>query len=54
VPAGHHAAVIDDFLATIRSGAYANSYGEFALHRTRVIDAVYASAAAGHEVEVQQ
>jgi predicted dehydrogenase len=54
VPHGHHAAVIADFLATIRSGAYANSYGEFALHRTRVIDAVYASAAAGREVEVEQ
>ncbi len=54
VPAGHHASVIAEFLATIRSGAYANSYGEFALHRTRVLDAVYASAAAGREVEVEQ
>jgi predicted dehydrogenase len=54
VPHGHHASVIAEFLKTIRSGAYANSYGEFALHRTRVIDAVYESAAAGREVEVEQ
>ncbi|MBY0178188.1 gfo/Idh/MocA family oxidoreductase, partial [Curtobacterium herbarum] len=40
------------FLATIRSGAHDGHHGEFALHRTRVVDAVYASAQAGHEVEV--
>jgi len=52
VPAGHHQRVIEEFLATIRSGAHDGHHGEFALHRTRVVDAVYASAQAGHEVEV--
>ncbi len=53
VPPGHHLAVIEEFVATVRSGAWANAYGEYALHRTRVIDAVYRSAAEGREVEVE-
>ena len=52
VPAGHHLAVIEEFVATVRSGSWANAYGDYALHRTRVIDAVYRSAAEGREVEV--
>uniref|UniRef100_UPI0035CAD308 Gfo/Idh/MocA family protein n=1 Tax=uncultured Amnibacterium sp. TaxID=1631851 RepID=UPI0035CAD308 len=52
VPAGHHLAVIREFVATVRSGAWANAYGDYALHRSRVIDAVYQSAAEGREVEV--
>ncbi|WP_420363206.1 Gfo/Idh/MocA family oxidoreductase [Curtobacterium aetherium] len=52
VPAGHHQRVIEEFLATIRSGRHDGHHGEFALHRSRVVDAVYASAQAGHEVEV--
>ncbi|HXH33686.1 MAG TPA: Gfo/Idh/MocA family oxidoreductase [Plantibacter sp.] len=59
VPAGHHQSVIAEFLDTIRAGEraggelrFAGHHGEYALHRSRVIDAAYASAAAGHEVEV--
>lgn len=52
VPSGHHLAVIEEFVATVRSGAWANAYGEYALHRSRVIDAVYQSAAENREVEV--
>ncbi|BDZ48301.1 hypothetical protein GCM10025867_05420 [Frondihabitans sucicola] len=59
VPAGHHRTVIEGFLAAIRAGvegsapAYTGHYGEYALHRSRVVDAIYASAAAGHEVEIE-
>jgi predicted dehydrogenase len=52
VPPGHHQRVIEEFVATIRSGLHEGHHGEFALHRSRVVDAVYASAAAGREVEV--
>jgi predicted dehydrogenase len=59
VPAGHHQSVIAEFLDTIRAGEtaggelrFAGHHGEYALHRSRVIDAAYASAAAGHELEV--
>lgn len=59
VPSGHHRTVIAGFLEAIRQGEgtstprYTNHYGEYALHRSRVVDAIYASAAAGHEVEVE-
>jgi predicted dehydrogenase len=52
VPGGHHLAVIEEFVATVRSGSWANAYGDYALHRSRVIDAVYQSAAEHREVEV--
>ncbi|WJY01136.1 Gfo/Idh/MocA family oxidoreductase [Curtobacterium sp. 458] len=52
VPSGHHQRVIEEFLDTIRSGAHEGHHGEFALHRSRVVDAIYASAAAGREMEV--
>jgi predicted dehydrogenase len=58
VPGHHHRTVIEGFLATIRAGAdqpaprYAGHHGEYALHRSRIIDAAYESAAVGHEVEV--
>jgi predicted dehydrogenase len=52
VPAGHHLAVITEFVATVRSGQWANAHGDHALHRSRVIDAVYQSATEGREVEV--
>ena len=51
VPAGHHRSVIAEFLQTIRSGEHA--YGEYALHRSRVVDAVYRSAVEGREVAVE-
>jgi predicted dehydrogenase len=52
VPSGHHRIVIEEFVATIRSGRWANSYGEYALHRSRVLDAVYESARTNQEVAV--
>jgi hypothetical protein len=53
VPSGHHLAVIEEFGATVRSGEWASAYGDYALHRSRVIDAVYASAAKHREVGVE-
>jgi hypothetical protein len=44
--------VIEEFVATVRSGAWANAYGQYALHRARVLDAVYESARTNEEVEV--
>jgi predicted dehydrogenase len=52
VPGGHHRSVIEEFVATVRSGAWANAYGEYALHRARVLDAVYESARTNREVAV--
>jgi predicted dehydrogenase len=52
VPSGHHRMVIEEFVATVRSGAWANAYGEYALHRSRVLDAVYESARTNLEVAV--
>ena len=65
VPAGHHRTVIEGFIAAVQSGAggaasaggearYPGRYGEYALHRSRVVDAIYASAEQGREVEVPQ
>lgn len=50
VPAGHHQSVIAEFLATIRSGEF--GHGEYALHRSNVVDAIYRSALEGREVAV--
>lgn len=52
VPSGHHRSVIAEFLDTVRSGDYANAAGEYALHRSDVVDAIYRSAAEGREVAV--
>jgi predicted dehydrogenase len=52
VPSGHHRVVIEEFVATVRSGRWADSYGQYALHRARVLDAVYESARTSKEVEV--
>lgn len=49
-PTRQHKMVIEEFLATIRSGHWADAYGEYALHRTRIIDAVYESARTNQEV----
>ena len=51
-PTRQHKMVIEQFLATIRSGHWADSYGQYALHRTRIIDAVYESARTNREVSV--
>jgi predicted dehydrogenase len=53
VPSGHHLAVIEEFVATIRSGRWADAYGQYALHRSRVLDAVYESAHMNKEVPVR-
>jgi predicted dehydrogenase len=53
VPAGHHLSVIEEFVATVRSGSWADAYGDYALHRSRVIDAVYESARTNTEVPVR-
>lgn len=49
-PTGQHTRVIEEFLATVRSGQWADAYGEYALHRSRIIDAIYESARVNHEV----
>ncbi|WP_114560764.1 Gfo/Idh/MocA family protein [Desertihabitans aurantiacus] len=61
-PGKHHQSVIAEFLTAIAVGAetpegqprYEGHYGEFALHRSRVVDAIYQSAAERREVEVPQ
>jgi len=54
VPRGEgHLSVIREFLDTIRSGDWSAHNGYYGLHRTRVIDACYASAQLGREVEVE-
>ena len=48
-----HAGAIAEFLQAVRSGDVAAHDGSLALRRARVIDACYASAAAGAEVAVE-
>jgi len=52
-PSVGHAVVVRDFIDTIRSGQWATSHGEYGLHRSRVLDAVYESARQGREVAVR-
>ncbi|MEY2849997.1 MAG: hypothetical protein RI885_2664 [Actinomycetota bacterium] len=52
IPSGHHQSVIAEFLATIRSGEFSDAHGQYGLHRSRVLDAVYESARLGREVLV--
>lgn len=47
-----HAAVAQRFTAAILDGAAADPSGEEGLERVRVIEAIYRSAAAGHEVVI--
>ena len=49
---GEHAEAVADFVALVRSGADPHAPGRAALVRAEVIDACYASAAAGREIEV--
>ena len=51
-PSIGHGIVIQEFVETIRSGQWQTSHGEYGLHRSRVLDAVYESAREGREVEV--
>lgn len=52
VPGGEHPLVIREFIDTVRSGDWDGHRGEFALHRTEIIDACYRSAAEGREVRL--
>lgn len=45
-----HLAVLNEFIEHLLAGDFAAHSGDFALHRTQVIDALYRSAAAGKEV----
>jgi predicted dehydrogenase len=51
-PDGGHAECVADFLAQVRSTGGPPAHGHAALVRAEVVDACYASAAAGHEVAV--
>jgi hypothetical protein len=45
-----HLAVINEFIEHVVSGDFASHAGDYALHRTAIIDAMYRSAKAGKEV----
>jgi len=47
-----HAAVIAEFISTVRSGQWADHYGDEAAHRTEILDACYESARLGREVTI--
>jgi predicted dehydrogenase len=51
-PDGGHRGCVVDFLAKVRSGDYADHRGEIPLSRAVVVDACYASAQAGQEVQL--
>jgi predicted dehydrogenase len=48
-----HLAVVREFIDAVRGDDWGNHNGYYGLHRTRVIDACYASAQLGREVEVE-
>lgn len=50
VPGGEHAIVIAEFVDTVLSGDWEAHRGDFALHRTEILDACYTSAREGREV----
>ena len=52
VPGGEHPLVIAEFVNAVRGGDWAAHRGDFALHRTAVLDACYRSAAEGREVRL--
>jgi predicted dehydrogenase len=52
VPGGEHPLVIAEFVAAVRNGDWDAHRGDFALHRTAVLDACYRSAAEGREVRL--
>ncbi len=52
VPGGEHPLVIGEFVDAVRSGDWSAHRGEFALHRTAIIDACYRSANEGREVRL--
>ena len=52
-PSGRHAQVIAEFVEIVRGGNWSAHSGVYGLHRTRVLDACYASALQGREVAVE-
>jgi predicted dehydrogenase len=53
VPGGEHPLVIGEFVDIVRSGDWERHRGEFALHRTEILDACYRSAAEGREIRLE-
>jgi len=53
VPGGEHPIVIAEFVDAVRGGDWDAHRGDFALHRTAVLDACYRSAAEGREVRLE-
>ncbi len=51
-PDGEHLEAVADFLALVRSGLDPRPAAQAALARAEVIDACYASAAEGHEIDI--
>jgi len=52
VPGGEHPLVIAEFVDAVRGDDWNSHRGDFALHRTAVLDACYRSAAEGREVRL--
>jgi len=53
VPVARQRLVIAEFVNAVRGGDWAAHRGDFALHRTAVLDACYRSAAEGREVRLE-
>ncbi|BAU31197.1 Gfo/Idh/MocA family protein [Microcella alkaliphila] len=53
VPGGEHPLVIAEFIEHVRSGEWDQRRGQFALHRTEVLDACYRSAVEGREIRLE-
>jgi predicted dehydrogenase len=47
-----HLAVLNEFIEHVVAGDFAAHAGDFALHRTQIIDALYRSATVGREVQI--
>lgn len=53
IPGGEHPIVIEEFVNAVRGNNWHAHRGDFALHRTAVLDACYRSAAEGREVRLE-
>jgi len=49
-PSGGHIACVDEFVQTVRSGAWSGAHGRLSLSRAALIEAAYASAEQRREV----
>jgi predicted dehydrogenase len=47
-----HLAVLNEFIEHVASGDFSKYSGDYALHRTKIIDGLYRSAKAGKEVTI--